>query len=496
MSLSLPPIGLQLPPAWDEESETAWIEMGVRATRLEEKTIAGGTLRDDAALLRPLLLQEDFTAVLALLTSTRMARALAWLWVERDGDCRHTINPLLLQGIGLAPHSRAAVHFLVRVYLERFDHTGEETLATLRTLLAAITKPQPERELRGVVGAFGRHGTLLLNAEAPRILARHAKAASLTYSEALKHFGIDGFMAGRFGELVRQHIILEELSTVSMGETTPLLEDVQQPAVHDAPHRDGLLFGHAVLMTMIDRVGDEVPSDVWSQAVIAIAGDPRRDYGDLYGKWWPPLTKTRAQTVTRWIAAEELALFLKALRTFAEDDEDMSRMYPPRKLLLEGLLLEKRVRSSRLFLGDDARTVLQRMTGTLSRGSVLTGYQYRKRALIYLDCGDFHLIEGSHNTRLWIYLKPPPGTITDQRRLSYSYQDLTADLSAAFRRDHVEGDRYSENFVHSRNWQHRVLGYLGRNGRYVNPESVLTRSDYQRFRASEHYPFAIAAKPR
>ncbi|MGB3733281.1 EH signature domain-containing protein [Microbacterium sp.] len=442
--------------------------------------------------------------MVALIDGARMARALAWLWVETDGDCRDTVSTLLLDAVAAHTPSRATLHFLARLYFERFDtldapggRTRRSVLQKLQDTLrtGALEFGDSAPETAGIVPSLSTHAETLLARSAPEKFAHESYAAGRQYEAAVRFFGTDGFMSGRFGELVRQYLVLEQLKTIPMDDAGPLLTELRSPVLHNAAHIGGHLFGHAALSVMIDRAGEASPPADWQQAVLDIASDPRRVNSDDFRKWWSKLGPVRVRTVTRWIAVDELALFLDSLKSFAAEtgNDDMTRMFLPRKKFLEGLLMDGHVESSRLFLGGRARSAVQRRGRSLLSIPLLEGNGVSERALIYLDCGDFHMIEGTHNTKLWAYLLEPPSYVTDWHRYSYTYASLTAGMAEAFDKQHgAPGPLNRNDFVHRAHWQDRVLGYLARHLIHVNPETVLERHDYSRFRRTPEYAMMAA----
>lgn len=472
-----------------------WERVRDRATRLEDSVWGGRTVHDDAERLRASLREGREDDVLARLVSARAIRALTWLWVEVEGDCRETVTTSLLVAIDNESLSRGALHFLARLYLERYDQLDADVFETLRTLL--LTRTNSLTGASGILRSLSANNALLLDPAAPKLLARKAKSANLGFSGVVREIGLAGFLSGRFGELLRQYLVLEDLMTIPMDVHHGLLEEVLEPTLLDEWHTDGLLFGHAILAIMIDRVGDDFPSEPWANTVLTIAPDPRLTHTASYQKWWKQLGTERIATAISWLAKEELEAFLSALKRFAEEDEDgaMARMFPPRKLLLEGLLREKRVVSSRLYLGHKTRWSLRDQINGFADVPTLEGPSSADKALIYLDCGDFYIVEGSHNTQLWAYLLTPPQLLTDQTRRRYKYRELTAGAQEAFDQQHktaAEGKRF--NMPHQVRWQFKFLENLAKNDIYVDPEAVLSQGDYRRFRASPAYLLSAALR--
>ena len=199
---------------------------------------------------------------------------------------------------------------------------------------------------------------------------------------------------------MRQYLFLDQLRSIPVGENAPVIAELVQPMVNLAPHVRGQLLGHAALEILLDRA-DTFPGDVWRDAVVEVAGDPRLNYSDTYRRWWPTLGADAEERVMSWLAIADLSAFLGLLTAFAENDPAMKRMLSSRRKLLDGLVTEGVVRRSRLFLGEDVRRFVHRLGLQQRRWDFAKLRQPREKALLF-DV-DFHLIEGSHNTRLWAF---------------------------------------------------------------------------------------------
>lgn len=500
MTLRLPPRGLAIPPAWTEQSDADWQRLREDAAAARRRAGAGAALHSAAEALRPLLLAGNTDAVHARLTSRTHARALAWLWCETDGDCRDTISVSFLAAI-TAAHPTPSIlltHQLETAYLERFDDlddlAGESSDApTIRQSLAGL--------LRTAWSQTGARPFLEIEAlcadDAPRRVATALHDSGNPVPEEIRRWSLDGHDGGRFLELVRQHVFLDRLRDLPLGADEPVLTEVEDPANHRAPHLRGRLLGHAALTILIDRA-ETYPGERWRDVVLAIAGDPRRTDLPSHREWWRVLGSERTERVMSWMARADLSAFLDALQHFAEDENEdgMRRMLPPRQRFLEGLVDIGMVRRSRLFLGRDVRSYAARTTPVSRRwdSARLTNPSMSTRALLYLDCGDFHLIEGSHNTKLWVYPQLPSTRITDPLVRQFAYDDLTKGLAHAYRLRHGADAPYLAT-AHQGLWQHKPLEFLAEHGIAVNAESVLSTADYQTLRARFGLPFVRRVAP-
>jgi len=100
------------------------------------------------------------------------------------------------------------------------------------------------------------------------------------------------------------------------------------------------------------------------------------------------------------------------------------------------------------------------------------------KAVIYLDCGDFHLVEGSHSFKIWVYLAAPGETLRTYERNTFSHYDLTTTIPGTYKKLYP-GLPY-DAFVHTPyTWQNKVFTFLAENGIAVDVEQLLSPEDYR-----------------
>ncbi len=384
---------------------------------------------------------------------------------------------------------------LFRVYFMRFDELddlpadqgGAAILDTLGALLANQAALRSRSPLAGTRAPRTER-------DGPFALAQAIRQGGADPARAIAAAGLASYEGGRYLELVRQHLFLEELRTLPLGAEQPVLGEIRNPATHRKPHLRGRMLGHAALEILIDRADHSYPGDAWRDAVLDVAGDPRLTYHESYATWWPVLGSEREDRVASWLARADLQIFLDVLARYSEEAgiQGMSRMLPPRKRMLEGLIDLGIVRRSRLYVGDDVRRFARQ--ASLAASANLTGSQYSQRALLYLDCGEFHIIEGSHNTQLWTYLDVPSSRIIDPTRRRFYYEELTSELASGFVRrwQATMGTAQGTGHLgirHAGLWQAKFLEFLAHHGIAVNPEALLSRADYQQLRQRHGLPW-------
>lgn len=501
--IRLPPTGLTLPASWDAASDARWLELRDDARALRGNLLSSREFRDSADAIRVSLKNRATDEVVKAIRARSGARALAWLWGEVDGDCRDTISVHLIQAIQ-KHHPKPGLmllSYLENVYFARFDdldgvnHDSADITLGAQTELSSNRPLDTRAALAQYLGeGWAQHGSysgeriaLLMDENAPALVARSIKLDSASVVDGIREWQLDGH-TGRFLELVRQFLYLDELRLLPIGEGGPLLDEMRLPEVHGEPHLRGRLLGHAALVILIERAEWGFPGEIWRDFVLDIAGDPRLDHRPGFTRWWSVLGSELAERVMGWLARAELELFLEALQKFSESQPDMERMLPARRKLLEGLINEGVVRRSRLFLGGGVRKfIVSRSPAAQWESAVLSGKPYAERALLYLDCGEFHIVEGSHNTKLWIFMERPSARLTDSRTRSFTYKELTGELAEGFeeRRRNKLGDDYTEGHVavaHQGLWQKQFLDFLADRGVAIDPEAVLIRSDHLKLR--------------
>jgi hypothetical protein len=215
--------------------------------------------------------------------------------------------------------------------------------------------------------------------------------------------------------------------------------------------------------------------------VLAIAGDPRVPPSHpKYLKWWSQIEPNLKVKVQGWLSKLDLRLFLEALHDFSRrpNNGDLLRMYPARKYFMEGLINKQLVTGTRLFLSTAAEGYLKRnyKPEHLPNYTLVDG----DRSLIYIQLGSVHIVEGSHNCKLWIYERLDPSAVVfDYSKKHLTYRSLTGGLSDKM------GDlgiRTKASITHSPynfNWQNKALTALQNLGVPIDSKDVLTLEDYR-----------------
>ena len=421
------------------------------------------------------------------------ARALVWL-LNNDASFRQAVlSPKLLDSLQAFHQprlTRLTLIQLIQLHFNRFDELDAEgsehsiILVALQDLilkqlaLMPANKTNPELD---PITLLKRSGKLLFNVNSPYELVKKVQAEGVELQEQFVKIGLSGFDVGRFADVCRAHYYIETLKQLPIGADHDILSELLKPKVHNAPYQEGKRIGHTALEVLIDRATVS-PGSYWQEFILNLAGDPRVSSTSVsFRTWWQPLGVSRTQKVRSWLAKEDLRLFLQAVEQYGIDSEkyDLQRMFPARKKFLEGLFQLGVIRNTRLMLGSTAlRSVKKILDKEIRTNFLMLESGMSDKAVIYLDCGDFHLVEGSHSFKIWTYLGLPSELLLSYDIKGISHNDLTIRLPSEYRYRY-EGLPY-ESVTHAAGvWQNKGLMFLAHHGISLDLESLFTPQDYK-----------------
>lgn len=492
--MKLPPIDNR-PGEWPPTVIEGWVRLVEKANRMKAKVGGSSAFERMLARFRDMAGSGRFDGLKELLTRRLGARALTWLWLHDEVVGFRLFNARMLDV--LIEHqkprlSRLTLIQLIQLYFRHFDHLDErekQAESSLRGRLELHLLDQLKR-MPAPRQAFGsdslvtlrREGEWLLTLDGPLILVKSVRSKGEELGQTFETLGLSGFDVGRYGDICRAHYYLEVLRQLHPGEWDDVLDELLKPSVSKAPYEGGKRIGHAALEIMIDRAGDD-PGDAWQNFFLTLAGDPRiASSAQNFREWWKPLGEERIAKVCGWLSKEDLRLFLQAVEQYGVEsgNESLKRMFPARKLFLEGLFRLGLIRHTRLMLGRSAKASVKRILG----GEVKTSFasmdsMMSDKAVIYLDCGDFHLVEGSHLFKIWVYLAQPGHWIKSYERNHFSHYDLTTSLPGQYKAAYPALPY--EAVGHHGFWQHKVFDFLAANGIELDIEKLLSRAEYKSY---------------
>lgn len=493
--MRVPPIDNR-PGEWPGGVMQSWTRLLTRAQQLEGKAGGSDAFAQMLATLREMVRTGRFDGFKRLLAKRLAARALTWLWLHDEVIGPRLLNVQLLNTLTEAQQprlTRITLVQLIQLYFRFFDRlderdkTAEQSLravveAHVQAQLQLLPTPRMPSLRPDALTQLKQHGHWLLGLDGPFALARHVREQGSELAVTFEAYGLAGLDTGRYGDICRAHFYLETLRGLAPGEWDEVLDELLKPSVSKAPYEGDKRIGHAALEILIDRAGD-APGDAWQNFILNLAGDPRiASSSPNYRQWWLPLGETRINQVRGWLSKEDLRLFLQAVEQYGNESgkEDLQRMFPARKTFLEGLFRLGLIRHTRLMLGGIAQQSVRRIMGA----EVKTNFAKMEgtmndKAAIYLDCGDFHLVEGSHSFKIWVYLAQPGPAMKSYDRNLFSHSDLTIELPKAYKKTHP-GLGY-QAVTHNGTWQRKVFDFLAENGIGVDIEQMLTREEYRSY---------------
>lgn len=490
MKLNLPaPESLRLD--WKPAALDEWGLLVSEVRQLGERAGKGDLFQQMATELWRISRSMDLQRLPALLKKRAGARALTQLWLE-NADFRHRLmNKQLLHALVEAQRPMLGImvlHTLITLYFKEFDRLDQQEEG-LRAKLESVIRQQLEARRQSLGGQTTRDLLTILHTEAPWLLSSDGpkrlvdqiRSDNQELAEALQHYELRGLDSGRYADICRAHYYLETLKGIRIGQYHEVFSELLKPSVSKAPYQGQKRIGHAALEILIDRAEGD-PGEAWQNFIMELAGDPRiASSARNYREWWKPLGEARIEKVRSWLAKEDLRLFLKALEQYGRESgkEDLQRMYPARKKFLEGLDQLKLVRRTRLMLGRQAEAAVNKILGSELKTSYvkLTGSNISDKAVIYIDCGDFCLLEGSHSFKLWVYIYPPSEKLYSYDVEELSFYDLTSRIPAIYSKEYGHEAPFVA-ITHSRTiWQNKVFEFLAYHGISLDIEALL--DDYE-----------------
>nr|WP_029404660.1 EH signature domain-containing protein [Stutzerimonas stutzeri] len=486
---------MRLPPvefpavSWSAQMLERWTVLAKKAATMEASVGNNDVYERTCAELHRMAQTLRFDALPEMLKRRITARTLTSLWLKNE--VIELLNARLLTTMLRAQQPRLTpmtLRQLAQLYFRRFDWLDEkEGVRELleRSLLQQLDLIPPSKiqtSRADPLVTLKREGHWLLSLDGPRYLAERVRQGGRELGETLMELGLHGFDDGRYGDICRAHFYLETLRHLPLGESDPVLDELLKPTVAEAPFEGTRRIGHVALEILIDRAGQE-PGEVWQNFILNLAGDPRiSSTNERFVEWWRPLGEERIQKVRGWLSKEDLRLFLQAVEQYGLEtaNTEMQRMFPARKRFLEGLFKLKLIRNTRLLLGGKAQQSVKRILGK----DVKTSFArmdgpMNDKAVIYLDCGDFHLVEGSHSFKIWVYLAAPGEALRTYERNTFSHYDLTTTVPGTYKKLYP-GLPY-DSFVHIPHvWQNKVFTLLAENGIALDIEQLLSPEDYRR----------------
>lgn len=418
------------------------------------------------------------------------AKAFASYFAHNERDDRLPVTKDILDAINASSTKikRQTLMLLVEGYLSRYDEgLGQKSLDILgdyiKQRLAHFDSEGRRSELKTLAG----NRDLIFSSSGPNRLVAMAREQLLDLADIFGKLGLESYCGGRYFLLCRYLYYLEELKAIPVGSDHKVLTEVKKESVYGSPGHTMPQLGHDVLAILIDRSKGHELSDHWMRVILEIAGDPRvQENNKAHRQWWSHLGKERIGLMRGWLSRVDLKLFLQFLGDYGESsgDQNLQRMYPSRKLFLEGLINQDLVSNSRLFVNPRAENFLKKAY----KKEDLPEYAEMKdsyRSMIYLQVGKLHMIEGSHAFKLWIFPEiPEASNILSYQHTDFTAQKLSSELKTLYELEFGHNAKEPANIVHQPqnfSWQHQAIKYLKENGIKLNVEKLFSKQDYKKY---------------
>lgn len=193
---------------------------------------------------------------------------------------------------------------------------------------------------------------------------------------------------------------------------------------------------------VIGRISDE-----WLEWLREHIGDPRLS---RYENAWLRIDALLYRWVRGLLSQQDVKEFL-TIMTDGNNDE----IYQYRQQFW--MQYVNRVQFSKVMLGRDAQTKVRKTQPELfkrirSNPEIYSNLDENERSCIYMDFGDFCVIEGTHNAKVRFYSESP----INLTRKSYKYQDFYKTAEACNATIHEENHHSSDGY----HWQNVIRNYI------------------------------------
>lgn len=476
---------------WSEHDMSLWNTLALDAQEMSRRIDNPGLSAETSNRARSVLASEH-PELHSELADHKICRAVVTLWAGDQQLAEDTMRVPVLQTVcDNGNYTRLFTFALANVYFMYFDRLADWDRglfsATAERLRQAVLQQTRARN-RDVLFAVRERPELTLAKEAPDAIARLALEQDRDLPSVMRDAGLGDYSRGQYAEAARQRLYLDRIARADPRQSYDWLPDLCQSDIADAPASDGRRFGHLILEAMTGHRTDS-PSREWENTILKIGDDPRARGTVTWNRWWSRIPAENLRRVIAWLSGEDIRLFLEAVKAFGRKNHktDLLRMFPDRERFLKGLLELKMVRETRLFAGPSARTAIREIMGTDLRTSItqITGGNYRDTAVIFMNCGDFHIIEGSHNFRMRVLRGEPPEIMANWKMDRIDYSDFLNGVEYA----RILGEDYVSltHNVHKK-WISDALLFIARAGQYVPPEDIMTSETYRDVSATRPLP--------
>lgn len=449
-----------------------------------------------------LLENHDVTGIIERAHSALFTRILLRVWLADAAIAEKTMSADLIGLIAARSKlSNFGLTMLTRLFFEYFDTLDEaspQIFDALREWLVAEIAGKKSETDSDIVAFVRRTDPLLFTRNGPLLLARGLVEEQMDAGEWLRENRLLPYEDSAFARRVRDNYYFALLEAADPeDQNLPFLEVVTEETLlrqrMDDREAENIYFGHQVLLRLTDKKTLR-PSNAWLDSVVRIAGDPREKQTLGWRRYWSRMPEPNRETAARWMQSLDLRAFLDGVEDYAlkTHNKPMQRMLEVRKRLLEGLLDQGLIKDIRLILGAEIKSQIRKSSRMkITSWANLRDPGRQDTAVIYVDCGQFALIEGSHNYRIHIYLDGVPPELQDRTRRTFHGDDLRNYYPERHQRTHGF-DKYAA-FTHQGFWLYPVLNYLRDSGVVLDEQGLMSPNDFanlaRRRKVDDDYEF-------
>ncbi|BBW91086.1 hypothetical protein PS1M3_11730 [Pseudoalteromonas sp. PS1M3] len=484
--LHLPPIPELAQFNWERMSQQ-WSSLTLQTKKIADGAGQGEEFKVLEQQVNRYVMYDQKEKLKQILIKRKGVRVLTQLWIDKEDVRKNSLNEQTIDYIQ-AKHPKLGMSSLMNLISLVYRYFDALVDGNIFNRLTQWLNQQIEQRLKDrknssdTILSVLNQAKWLLDLTAPKALVNLAKQNHLDLNEQLKKLRLNELPQGRFLDICHAQYYLDTLREIPVGEQHDVLHELLKQDVATMPFEEGKRIGHIALEIIIDRSAG-APSEIWQNFVLNLAGDPRiANTATNYRLWWKPIGENRVKAVTSWLAKEDLRLFLGAIEEYANytGDEALNRMFPARKRFLEGLYEHGFVRNARLMLGNQAEHTVKRVLGKSLTTSYINLRGMTQTSIIYLDCGDFHIIEGSHNFKLWIYMGLPSNKLNDYSLSELNHFALTNSFPQEYKKNYPKGELMP--IQHSpTSWQKNAIDFLTQNGIELDLEKLFYKDEYRRY---------------
>jgi hypothetical protein len=233
----------------------------------------------------------------------------------------------------------------------------------------------------------------------------------------------------------KKHLYINPVHQLKPGDLDPVFDILITQDIIHMPFNDEFSIGQSVAMLMMDKASKNTMPDNWRHLIIQMLGDPRiPKSSDQYQKGWAGIPVIYEQQMRKWLSQMDLVVFLEILEEVGKQtgNDMIRRMFPSRKIFLEGIHQTGMIVNTRLFLSSDAIEYMNNRYDAKEQ-PLFAQINHKNKSLIHIQIGKVHLIEGTHNysARLLDRL-PKEHPITDGQKKKYMLTELTTGIDQAY----------------------------------------------------------------